>query len=124
MKCRFLNLFITLCMLGNFVYFYCPEFLPKIFNFSCVCCHLLAFFTTNFFKKFFSETISECKTVLIQIRTEVLLVLIWVQTISKGYQQMTKVSASMERVNVIITHENHANLDIKELGCHSTPRIA
>ena len=39
--------------------------------------------------------------VWIQIRTEILSVLIWVQTIHKGYQQMTKVAASKERVNKV-----------------------
>ena len=38
--------------------------------------------------------------VWIQIRTEVLLVLIWVQTVCKGYQQTTKVAANKERVLV------------------------
>ena len=37
-----------------------------------------------------------------QIRTDVLRmsVLIWVQTLCKGYQQMTKVAASKERLNI------------------------
>ena len=39
-----------------------------------------------------------CQTVWIQISTNVLLVLIWVQAVFKGYQQMTKVVASKERV--------------------------
>ena len=44
-------------------------------------------------------TLSECQTVWIQIRTDILLVLIWVQTVCKGYQQTTwKVAASKERV--------------------------
>ena len=38
--------------------------------------------------------------VWIRIRIDVLLVLIWVQTICNGYQQMTKVAASKERVNI------------------------
>ena len=34
-----------------------------------------------------SGTLSECQTVWIQIRTDVLSVLIWVQTVYHGYQQ-------------------------------------
>ena len=36
-----------------------------------------------------------------QIRTDVLSVLIWVQTVCKCYQQITKVTASIERVNIL-----------------------
>ena len=36
--------------------------------------------------------------VWIQIRTDILLVLTWVQTVCKAYQQTTKVTASNERV--------------------------
>ena len=39
--------------------------------------------------------------VLIQTRTNVLSVLIWVQTVCKDDQQMTKVAFSMERVNYV-----------------------
>ena len=49
----------------------------------------------NFKKK--SGTLSKCQMVWIQIRTNILLVLIWVQTVCKGYQQMTKVATSKER---------------------------
>ena len=40
-----------------------------------------AFFKINF-KKNLSGTLSECQTVLIQIRTDILSVLVWVQTVS------------------------------------------
>ena len=46
-----------------------------------------------------SGILSECQTASIQIRTDVLSVLNWVQTICKGYQQTTKVTASKVRVN-------------------------
>ena len=60
----------ALCMLGNF---------------SCFPCRLLTFFfKINFFKKMCTT-----QTVRIQIRTDVLLILIWVQTVCKGYQQTT-----------------------------------
>ena len=41
---------------------------------------------------------SESQTVWIQIRTDILSVLIWIQTVWKGYKQLTKVIASKERV--------------------------
>ena len=44
--------------------------------------------------KFLSGTLSECQRVWIQIRTDVLSVLIWIQTVCKGYQQVTKFAAS------------------------------
>ena len=77
--------FLTLWMLGNI---------------SCFCCLLTFFFKINFFKKYFRNTItlSECQTVWIQIKTNILSVMIWVQTVCKGYQQRTKVAASKKRV--------------------------
>ena len=64
--------FLTLCMLSNF---------------SCFKCCLLIIFKIDFFKKIHSGTLieSESQTVWIQIRTDVLSVLIWVQTVCKGY---------------------------------------
>ena len=50
------------------------------------------FFQNKLFQKILSGTLSVCHTVWIQI----LSVLIWVQTVCKGYQQTTKVSASKE----------------------------
>ena len=41
---------------------------------------------------------SGCQTVWIQIRPDILSGLIWVQTVCKGYQQMSKVAASEQRV--------------------------
>ena len=41
------------------------------------------------FRKTLSGIPSECQIVLIQIRPDVLSGLIWVQTVCKGYQQMT-----------------------------------
>ena len=52
--------------------------------------YLPAFFNDLFSQKNVSGTLSECQTVWLQIRTDVLSVLIWVQTVCKGYQQMTK----------------------------------
>ena len=56
------------------------------------------FFQNLLFQKILSGTLSECQMVWIQIRTYMLLVLILVKTVCKGYQQTTKVAASQERV--------------------------
>ena len=57
------------------------------------------FFKNSFFKKqYLSRKISECQTAWNQIRTDVLSVLIWVQTVCKGYQQTTKVAACRQIV--------------------------
>ena len=76
---------ITLCKLGNF---------------TCFCCCLLTFFKINFFKKFFLEHYQIVKQFWIQIRTDILSVLIWVQAVCKDYQQITSIAASKERVNI------------------------
>ena len=44
-------------------------------------------------------TISECETAWIQIKTDILSVMIWVQTVCKGYQKTIKFTTSRERVN-------------------------
>ena len=45
------------------------------------------FFQNQFFRKILSGIRSECQTVWIQIRPDVLSGLIWVQTVCKGHQQ-------------------------------------
>ena len=65
------------------------------FHDSVVVCRL---FFKNYLSKLYSETLSECQMVWIQIRTDGLSVLIWVQTVWKGYQQMTKLATSKERL--------------------------
>ena len=62
------------------------------------CCFLIFFFLNQLFQKFLTGTLSECQTVWIQIRTDLLSDLIWVQTVCKGYQQTIKVAARKERV--------------------------
>ena len=67
--------------------------------------HLLSsadFLSKMIYSKKNSETLSE-KTVWIQVGTDIVLVLIWVQTVFKGYQQMTKVATSKKRVNIQYT---------------------
>ena len=66
---------------------------------------MLSLLSADFFsKKQLSETLSECQTVRWfwtdgpMVRTDALLVLIWVQTVCKGYQQMAKVITGKERV--------------------------
>ena len=49
-----------------------------------------------------SGTLSECQMIRIQIRTDVLTVLNWAQTICKGYKQTAKVAISRQNVNVSI----------------------
>ena len=60
--------------------------------------------TADFFQnivcgKYLSRTLSEFQIVRIQIRTDILSVLIWFQAVYKGYQQTTKDTASKKRVN-------------------------
>ena len=64
--------------------------LPTGLFFMTFCCLLFLFKIT--FQKILSEIPSECQTVLIQISPDVLLGLIWDQTVCKSYQQMTLVS--------------------------------
>ena len=74
----------TLCMLGNF---------------SRFCCRLPTFFQNQLFRNILSGTYTECQTVWIQIRTDVVSVLIWVQIACKDCQQTTNVFASEVRVD-------------------------
>ena len=72
--------------------------LPMRSNFSCYLLPYSDFFQNYFFQKILSGTPSECQAVWIQIRIDVLSVLIWVQTVCNSYKQTTKVTASKERV--------------------------
>ena len=55
--------------------------------------------SANIFQNILPGITSECQTAWIQIRPNILSDLIWVQTVCKEYQQMTKVAASKDRVN-------------------------
>ena len=46
-----------------------------------------------------SETLSECQTVWIQNRTDIFSVLIWVQTVCNGYQQITTLPLARKELN-------------------------
>ena len=64
-----------------------PDLGPNFFQLFCC---LLIFLKINFFEKFFSGIIrSELQTVWILIRPDILLGLIWVQTVCKSYQKTT-----------------------------------
>ena len=54
-------------------------------------CRLLNFFQNQNFRKILSGKPSECQTVLILIRPDLMSGLIWVKTVCKGYQQTTLV---------------------------------
>ena len=71
------------------------------------------FFQNYLFQKFFQNTVSVSNGLNPdQDQSDILSVLIWVQTVCKGYQQTIKVAASKERVkedkmkaNVYICHK-------------------
>ena len=83
----FCSLYLTLCMQGNFSFFFCR----------------LLTFQNLLFRKILSGTLSEGQIVWIQIRTKMLLVLIWFHTTCKGYQQTTKVATSKESINKVLS---------------------
>ena len=59
-------------------------------KFFYVFCRLLIFFKINFFQKILSGIPSECQIDWIHIRPDIILGLIWVQSVCKGYQQSTQ----------------------------------
>ena len=63
-------------------------------------CCLWIFFLIFSKKKKISGIPSKYQTFWLQIRPDILLGLIWVQTVCKGNQQTTKVATSGERVNM------------------------
>ena len=76
-------LYLSICMLGN-----C----------SCFYFRLLTFFKIKFLKINHPGPPSEYQTVRIQIKTDILLVFIWVQTVCKRLLATTKLSTGMQRV--------------------------
>ena len=76
-------LYLSICMLGN-----C----------SCFYFRLLSVFKIKFLKINHPGPPSECQTVWIQIKTDILLVFIWVQMFAKGYLLTTKLSTGMQSV--------------------------
>ena len=87
LKCLLRNLMIS-NLLASFVKNIHQQYstLSMLGKFTCFCCYLLTFFKIYFFKNLFlTETLSEGQKIWIQIRTNILSVLIWVQTVCKGY---------------------------------------
>ena len=76
-------------------------------NFACFFVVCGFFFFKLFFQKSLSGIQSECQKVWLQIRPDVLSGLILVQTVCKGYQQLTKVTISRERVKGTKSSANH-----------------
>ena len=74
-----------ICMLGNFSCFFASA----------------DFFQNQLFQKILSGIVSECQTVLILIRPDNLMGLIWVKTVCKGYQQLTLGGRVKSTVNVL-----------------------
>ena len=67
----YFNCFVVCCFWGFFFFFFWGG-------------GVVYFFKIFFFKIILSGILSECQTVLIQTRTDTLLVLIWIQTVCKG----------------------------------------
>ena len=71
--------------------------------------------------KICSGTLSHCRTVWIQIRTDRISALIWIQTVCKGLQQITKVATSKSRVK---NHDNFvpwADPEVGDRGSRPSP---
>ena len=80
---------------------------------------MLLFSSDNIYSKLsFSKNYSRNTepTVWIQLTTDVLLVLIWVQTVCEGYQPTTNIVASKERVKLPIYILYHQIQNIYKLG--------
>ena len=84
-----------LCTLTYFV-----NLCPPGKCFMLYCCLLSAdYFQNNFLRKILSGISSDCQTLWIQIRPNILLGLIWVQTFCKGYQQTSLRGKVIENKN-------------------------
>ena len=83
------------------------------------------FFQNYFFRKILAGTHFEYHTAWIQIRAAILLVLIWVQTVCKGYQQTTRVVTSKERVNSIRKHvfKGQHYYHLHHFACYDRPAL-
>ena len=65
---------------------------------------MLTFFKTNFLQKILSGIPSEDEKDWIQIRSNILLGLIWVQSVCKGYEQMTLVGNELTLAFIMERH--------------------
>ena len=73
------------------------------------------FFQNQLFQKILSEIPSECQTVCILIRPNILSGLIWVQTVCKGYQQ-TKLEGKElnKKIKISFINLNALDLDMEK----------
>ena len=110
-------LYLSICMLGN-----C----------SCFYFRLLTFFKIKFLKINHPGPPSECQTVWIQIKTDILLVFIWVQTVCKRLLANDKIihwhAKSYNRYNTLVfnilshigIYMHMYTINIRTLYIHST----
>ena len=90
---------------------HCEVFTPSNswppWKFFRLFCRLLFFSKINYFEKFFQKY-HQCHKVWTQIRPNILLGLIWVQIVCKGYQQMTLVGKGLSLIHLptIISRKN------------------
>ena len=75
-------------------------------------------FQNHFFRKIISGMPSQCQTVWIQIKPDVLLGLIWVQTVCKSYQQITLVGVKHNgKVPLSVANEPTLNVFVTRDPC-------
>ena len=73
-------------------------------QFCMFVCRLLIVFLHKILKKIFQENVlSECQTVWVQKRPDVLSGLIWIQTVCKDHQQTTKFAAGWQSFNTFLS---------------------
>ena len=66
------------------------------------------FFQNELFSKNLSGTLAVSQMVWIQIRADIMSVLIWVQTVCKGYQQMIK--SQLASFDLVLLNHNERKL--------------
>ena len=74
------------------------------------------FFQNHIFGKILSGIPSECQTDWFQIRPDIFSGLIWVQSVSKGYEQMTQESNELTKLILPVPRKSKTVLD-KAGGC-------
>ena len=103
-----LNLFLQLHTYSVFLYVFLSSSILKI-NF--------------FFRNVFSGTPSECQTVWIQIRTDILSGLIKVQTVCNSYRHTSKVADSKEGVMGLLCTVQEEVLRMDAQACKIIERL-
>ena len=79
------HLLLTLCLLDNVS----PFLLSTVF------------FQNQLFRKFLSGKPSGCQTACIKIMHDIMSGMVWVQTVCKGYQQVTLVDKELKMKNLL-----------------------